>query len=137
VTPASDAAPSRPPLVLSEEATRHLGRARGWAQFVAVVGFVFAGLLGLGLVASAIRAPGGGKMVFVAVTFAVLGGACALLAALAWGYAKGLVAFGAGDRGGLVAAFQSLRQLWVALAICQGLALLAGVGSLLLRARGR
>jgi hypothetical protein len=137
----STAAPSTvaPPLVLSDAAVEHLGKARFWARFVSVFGFIYAGLMALAGVALVVfplpaeRQPV--LLVLVAIVYALVG-LLVLSSALFWTYAGRLAAFGRGQARALVTAFRSLRHIWIMLAISYGLSLLASAAMVLIKIVG-
>jgi hypothetical protein len=136
----SGVGPETPPLPvqLSVEAIARLRSARGWARMLAIMGFVFAGLLALVLLAALGKMKSGlpsGELMLGYVSVALMVIATVAGSALLFGYASALERFFRGGEPALTHAFRSFRQqlaLWtVLIGLMSAVSLLSAVKRLL------
>jgi hypothetical protein len=123
------------PLALTTEDMAALDKARGWARFVGIIGFIVCGLMavmGLISVVAVAMLPGGpdarpaagmtAGVVAVAMLIAV--GYFATYSWLAMRYAGGVRAHAHGDGEALTRAFWGLKVMWILLVVTYILSLL-------------
>lgn len=121
------------PLALTTDDLAALDKARGWARFVGIIGFIGCGLMAvmaLAAVASLAalpEGPGARPLTgagFVAVVMLVLIGYVATHSWLVMRYASGVRAHTHGDGAALARAFWSLKVLWILTVVTYGLTIL-------------
>jgi hypothetical protein len=131
------------PVRLSNETVTRLRQASAWSRFVAIVGFVLSGLLGLALLATGavtLIEPArveveDGDLVLVFVPLALLLVAALGGAALVWDYGRGVSQFFTQGEPSLTRGFKSLRHLFtlstILMALTSLLTLISAIGKLM------
>ena len=115
------------PLVLTTDDLAALDKARGWARFIAIVGFIGCGLGGLVMVLSlavSAKAAGAGAGIVVAVTGLVGVGFGVAYFALLLRYASGVAGHARGDSTALARAFWGFKVLWIITVISYGFSII-------------
>jgi hypothetical protein len=120
---------------LSEADLRNLQRSRGWARFLAVLGFLATVACALGGVAMAVASrtlavPGGAAIGVGAAAMVVGAIAMGFYGVFTWRYASAVAALQGRQGPALVSAFRNLRYLWTFHVILSGLGLLFTLGSI-------
>jgi hypothetical protein len=124
--------PTDAPAALTVTDLDNLDKARRWARFMAIVGFIGSGLLGI-LVALLVLAmmslPGARAPVAAGVAYLLIGlGIWLVYSGLQLRYASGVAAHVRGDGSALARGFSGLKLLWIVTVVIYGLSILFSVG---------
>jgi hypothetical protein len=118
------------PLVFTADDLAALDKARGWARFIAIVGFIGCGLFGLAMLLSlavAARAGGAGAGALVGVGGMVGVGFGVAYFAVLLRYASGVAGHARGDGTALARAFWGLKVLWIITVVSYGFSIITTI----------
>ena len=132
--------PPAAPLMLTAEDLANLDKARRWARFMAIVGFIGCGLVALLmlLVAMAMTAVPGARGPAAAglAVFLVSLGVWLVYSGLFLRYALGVAAHARGDGPALARGFSALKLMWIISVVVYALSLLFSIGMSIARLLG-
>jgi hypothetical protein len=125
--------PPDAPVALTVTDLDNLDKARRWARFMAIVGFIGSGLLGILMAVMVLammalpgaRAPGAAAGL---VYFVVGLGIWLLYSGLLLRYASGVAAHVRGEGSALARGFSGLKLLWIVTVVIYGLSILFSIG---------